>query len=216
MPQQILRKDIEYIIHCDKQGTIIGPISKVHAHLPGVRTTLTHYSTWSMIFNPKTGKYGIQFKNPRKQDRLTAGKWDMGVAGHNCYVKERNTFKALNFNENLIKEAKEEIGITIEMAATKAKFLSIIRTKPNQSVGYIFKKFHYQTTENNEWVGLGFIILPSEKVTFKDKEVTDFKWLLPSELKEFLEKNTNYCSPLPLVFEKAEQFRKTNILPTNS
>ena len=59
----LLRKDIEYSVHCDEKGKVIGPISKVHAHMHGVRETLTHYSMWSMIFNPLIGKYGIQQKN---------------------------------------------------------------------------------------------------------------------------------------------------------
>ena len=39
----ILRDDLEYAVHCDEKGMIIGPISKVHAHLPGPRQALTHY-----------------------------------------------------------------------------------------------------------------------------------------------------------------------------
>ncbi len=31
---------------------------------------------------------------------------------------------------------------------------------------------------------------------------------LLDELQHFLDTETNYCSPLPLVFEKAEKFRK--------
>lgn len=53
MDHTLLRDDIEYLIHCDDHGDIIGPISKAHAHLPGVRETLTHYSTWGMVYNPE-------------------------------------------------------------------------------------------------------------------------------------------------------------------
>ncbi len=45
MSQKILRDDIEYIIHSDSQGNIIGPIPRDHAHAEGVRSILTHYST---------------------------------------------------------------------------------------------------------------------------------------------------------------------------
>ncbi len=46
MSNNILRDDIEYVIHSDSNGNIIGPISKVHDHIKGVREALTHYSTW--------------------------------------------------------------------------------------------------------------------------------------------------------------------------
>lgn len=212
MTQNILKDDVEYIIHSDSNGSIIGPISKVHAHLEGVRTILTHYSTWSMIYYQKTGKYGIQLKNPKKHDKYGAGKWDMGIAGHNCYLKENGFFRPLGFNENLIKEAKEEVGLNIYMCKSKDEFLQMIKNKSNQSLGFIFEKFHYKTKTNNEWVGLGLIIVPNTQVSFEDNEVIDFKWFSPEELKEYLKSNDNYCSPLPLVFKKAEKFRKENLI----
>ncbi|MBS3117320.1 hypothetical protein J4430_00355 [Candidatus Woesearchaeota archaeon] len=115
MVESVLRGDIEYIIHCDEKGRIIGPISKTHAHLSGVRETLTHYSTWSMIFNPESGKYGIQLKNQKKHDKFGAGKWDMGAAGHNCYIRNKKGYKPMGFKETLIKEVDEEIGINLRL-----------------------------------------------------------------------------------------------------
>src|SRR3989344_6072375 len=106
MNEPLLRDDIEYVIHCDEKGKIIGPLSKLHAHLPGPRQVLTHYSTWAMVFHPKSGRYGIQLKNPKKHDPFGAGKWDMGIAGHNCYVKtrERENYRSMGFAETLTKE----------------------------------------------------------------------------------------------------------------
>jgi isopentenyldiphosphate isomerase len=209
MSQDILRDDIEYLIHSDDNGNIIGPISKTHAHQEVIRAELTHYSTWSMIYYPKSGKYGIQLKNPKKHDKYSAGKWDMGVAGHNCYIKENGDFRPLDFDENLIKEAKEEIGIDIEMFGFKNEFLESINLT-DESVGFIFDRFHYKTQTDNEWVGLGLVIVRDTDVKFEDDEVINFKWMAPNELKEFIEKNDNYCSPLPLVFDKVEKFRKEN------
>ncbi len=210
MTKNILRDDVEYIIHSDSKGNIIGPISKTYAHMEGVRAVLTHYSTWSMIYHYESGRYGIQLKNSKKHDKYGAGKWDMGVAGHNCYFKENGFFRPLDFEENLVKEAKEEIGIDIEMYKSKDDFLKVIKNKPNQPSGFIFEKFYYKTETNNEWVGLGFVIVLNTQVNFEDDEVIDFKWFSSEELKEYLETNNNYCSPLPLVFEKAEKFRKEN------
>ena len=212
MFDDLLREDIEYVVHCDSKGNIIGPLSKCHAHMSGVRETLTHYSTWSMIFHLESGKYGIQLKNPKKHDEHNAGKWDMGVAGHNCYVKEQAVFRLLDFEENLIKEAKEEIGIELEMFRSKKDFINAANNNFKKPFGFIFEKFHYKTEINNEWVGLGLIVVSSFEVKFEDEEVIDFKWLTSEELKEFIKTNNNYCSPLPLVFEKAEKFIKENLV----
>ena len=125
MTNLILRDNLEYAVHCDEIGKIIGPISKTHAHLLGVRTALTHYSTWSMIFHPFSGKYGLQLKNPKVLDGFTAGKWDMGIAGHNCYIKDKRSFRAMSFKETLIKEANEEIGLNIEVIDSLEEFIKI-------------------------------------------------------------------------------------------
>lgn len=211
MNSGILRNDIEYVVHCESDGAVIGPLSIMHAHLKGPRSVLTHYSTWSMIYHPFTGTYGIQQKSPKIRDKLTQGKWDMGVAGHNCYVRRGNTFDFLDFEDNLAKESEEEIGIKIKMFESLGEFKIAARNLGDQSIAHIFETFHYQTSHDNEWVGLGFIITPSTEVYFKDGEVTDFRWLTPTDLGEFLKNNNNYCDPLPMVFEKAENFRKEHL-----
>lgn len=205
----LLRDDIEYAVHCEDDGTVIGPFSKTHAHLDGVRPVIKHYSTWSMVYNPKTRKYGIQLKNPLKHDTLNAGRWDMGVAGHNCYVQEKSgEYRYLNFLENLAKEAEEEIGLKLELHDNFNSFIAAIQNLSQKALGYIFDEFAYETDKNNEWVGLGLIITDNESLEFIDGEVIDFKWLSPDELKTFCATETNYCAPLPMVVEKAEAFRK--------
>ncbi len=204
----ILRDDVEYAIHCDEKGRIIGPISKKHAHLPGVRQALTHYSTWSMIFHAESGKYGLQRKNPKKHDKFGAGKWDMGVAGHNCYIKDKEEYRPMNFKETLLKEASEEIGLPLEVIDSLEEFTKRLKDKIKKPIAIFIEKFHYQTERNNEFVGLAFIVTPTTKLKFKDKEVVDFRWLTPQELEHYLRTEKNYCDPLPLVFEKVEKFRK--------
>src|SRR3989344_5187351 len=124
----ILRDDLEYAVHCDEKGMIIGPISKVHAHLPGPRQALTHYSTWGMVFHPKSGKYGIQFKNPKKHDSFGAGKWDTSVGGHNCYAKYNGVYRPMDFKETLIKEADEEIGLQIKVVDSLKEFVKYYKS----------------------------------------------------------------------------------------
>lgn len=196
----------EYLIKSDSKGNILEPIEKVFAHTSETRINTTHYSTWSMIYNPILKKYGLQLKNPNKYDKEQVQRWDMGVAGHNCYMDD----KPMNFNETLIKETEEEIGLKLEMISSKEEFLTAANSLESNTIGFIFEEFHYKTDRNNEWVGLGFIITTKTDVTFVDGEVSEFQWLTPEELKEFLKTNNNYCDPLPLVFEKAEKFRKEN------
>ncbi|MFH1276392.1 MAG: hypothetical protein ABIH82_04740 [Candidatus Woesearchaeota archaeon] len=204
----------EMIVQCDENGNIIGPIEKDYAHQDGTRQESTHYSTWSMIFNT-SGKYGIQLKNKNKHDKYSGGKWDMGVAGHNCYVKKDDKLVPMNFKETLIKETEEEIGLNIEVIDSKEEFLRLAKSELKKPIAFIFENFHYKTERNNEYVGLAFILTPITELSFQDNEVVDFKWLFPEELSKFLKENNNYCSPLPLVFEKAEKFRKENFSSFN-
>lgn len=208
MAESILRDDIEYLIQCDTDGKIIGPISKIHAHLPGPRQVLTHYSTWAMVFHPASGRYGIQFKNPKKPDRFGAGRWDTSVGGHNCYIKDKDGYKPMNFKETLIKETDEEIGLNVTVIDSVQEFVKFSKLPLPKPLAFIFKKFHYKTEHNNEFIGLAFMAVPTMEVEFKDGEVVEFKWLTPQELTQFLKKETNYCHPLLFAFEKAERFRK--------
>jgi len=206
MNQNILKEDIEYAIHCDKFGNILGPISKAHAHLEGVRPALTHYSTWAMVYNPKLKKYGLQLKRPKKHDKFDKPKWDMGVAGHNCYFKKDNTYKPLLFEENLIKEADEEIGINLKISKDLNEFLEVSKNL-NETVGFIFEEFLFENEMNSEWVGAGLILTTETNLEFKDDEVMEFKWLSVEDLNEFLKDKENYYSALPIIYEKVERFR---------
>lgn len=205
--KKILREDIEYVIHSEEDGTIIGPLSKVHAHKDGVRINLTHYSTWSMIYNPKLNKYGLQLKTPKVYDKNQKPMWDMSVAGHNCYDKINGEYTPLMFEENLVKETDEEIGLTLEMFNSLNEFLEQSKGFDG-TIGYIFERFLHKDNRNNEFVGAGFILTTEEKLEFKDKEVMEFRWLSPEELNKYIKEDSDFYSALPLMFEKAEKFRK--------
>lgn len=213
--QKLLREDLEYIVHCDEEGNVIWPISKNHAHLKWVRETLCHYSTWSMVFNPVLWKYWIQLKNPNKQDKLTSWKWDMWVAWHNCYVEIENVYRYLDFEENLIKEAEEEIWLKLKMYDSLEEFTKNYKNLKSWSIWYIFEKFLYKTDLTKEYIWLWFIVTCETELTFTDNEVVDFKWLTFEELNDFIKSNSNICEPLSLAFEKAEKFRKI-LFPINN
>ena len=71
----------------------------------------------------------MQLKNPKKHDEFGAGKWDMGAAGHNCYVKENGSYRPMDFKETLIKEVDEEIGLDIDVIDSVDEFVKILKTK---------------------------------------------------------------------------------------
>lgn len=48
-------------------------------------------------------------------------------------------------------------------------------TKAKEAVAIIFDQFHFKTDTNNEWVGLGFVVVPTQDIKFADNEVIDFK-----------------------------------------
>lgn len=206
MRENILRDDIEYVIHSDRLGNIVGPISKVHAHSEGVRSALTHYSTWAMVYNPKLNKYGLQLKRPKGHDKFVKPKWDMGVAGHNCYFKENGVFRPLLFGENLVKETDEEIGLTLKMYNDLDEFLRESKDFMG-TIGFIFEEFLFENEINSEWVGAGLILTTESELEFKDDEVLEFRWVSVEELDEFLKDSDKYYDALPIIYEKAEKFR---------
>lgn len=202
----MLRKDIEYIVHCEKDGSIIWPISKVHAHFPWARKSLTHFSTWSMVYNPSIQKYGLQLKNSKKHDSSTWWKRDMWVAWHNCYVQKWGLRTYMDFSENLKKEAEEEIWIQLVMHENIDRFKESIPSFLG-SIWYIFTEFLFENEINNEYVWLWLILTDRNKFDYIDWEVVDFKWLSSSELEDFLvNESEKCCSALPIAFEKAKIF----------
>ncbi len=205
----LLRTDLEYIIHCDINWKIIGPISKTHAHLPWVRETLFHYVTWSMVYNPILWKYWIQLKNPKKNDSSQWWIRDMWVAWHNCYTQEEGEYKYLGFDQNLEKEANEEIWIHLRMLNDIESFRNKYNSGNQWSIWYIFEVFPYNTKYDKERVGLWFIATSETELHFNDGEVVDFKRYSPNELLDFITSDKNSYSPtLKISYKKAERFRK--------
>jgi len=196
----------EEIIECKEDGTIIGPIDKLYAHSKEIRPIKTHYSTWAMIYNPVLKKYGLQLKRIKSYDGFKDSKWDMGVAGHNCYIEKEGKKIPLLFDENLVKETDEEIGLDVKMHSSLNEFLEASKNLKG-TIGYIFEEFHYKDSRNSEWVGGGFILTTETELNFKDEEVLEFRWMSPSELKKYLKDEKNYYAAFPVIFEKAEKFR---------
>lgn len=200
-----LRGDIEYIVHSDRQGKIVGPISKSHAHRDGVRKALTHYSTWAMVYNPRLKKYGLQLKKIKEHDKFSVPKWDMGVAGHNCYVEENGVFRPLLFGDNLVKETDEEIGLSVKVYEKLEDFIAASNVF-DKTIGFIFEEFLFENDISSEWVGAGLILTIEDELEFKDEEVLEFRWLSKEELLEFLKDEGKYYSALPVIYEKTSRF----------
>ena len=77
----------------------------------------------------------------------------------------------------MVKETDEEIGLKLTMIKELNEFLKASK-KLNESIGFIFEQFLCKNSLNNEWVGAGFILTKETELSFKDKEVIDFKWLI--------------------------------------
>lgn len=200
----MLRNDLEYIVHCESDGTVIWPLSKIHWHYTWVRENLTHYSTWSMVYNPILRTYWIQLKNPKKQDSSTWWKRDMWVAGHNCYTQVNWNREYMSFEDTLTKEAREEIWLRIQISNDINSFKWI--AERGKTTWYIFERFLYETERNSEYVWLGLICTTQENLVYTDNEVVDFQRLTEQDLDQFIATRDDYCSPLLLVFTKVKKF----------
>lgn len=206
----ILRKDIEYIVHSDERGNVIGPISKTHAHLPKIRPVLCHWATWVMIYHVNLEKWGVSLNKPKPKKQRFTKFWNLSVGGHNSYVHNNNEWKYLNFKETMIKEAKEEVGLDIVSCNDKNEFINKTLNINNSSIGFVFAKEHYKTKHNNEIVGFGIILTDINKLQFNDGEVLDFKWLASEEMKIFFKSDEDYSAALPIAFEKCNHYLTVN------
>jgi len=176
----LLNENIEYLIHCDEEGNNIGPISREHAHIPTVRKELCHKVVSAMVYCKNTNKWCIQQKFSKAIKKKI---WDISVGGHCTYEKKGNDYEALDFNETLIKESYEELGLSITINKN---------LENNSNTGHIFRTCLYKNSYNNEFLGLGLIITGDEKITPIDGEVLSFKWLTLDELKKFMDEE--FCS----------------------
>ena len=75
------------------------------------------------------------------------------MAGHNCYTRTEDGYHPLNFNETLIKETDEEIGLGLRMFDTLDEFINASYSLDG-TIGFIFEQFHSIDELNNEWVGM--------------------------------------------------------------
>lgn len=201
---KILRDDIEYIIHCEQDWTIIWPISKLHAHLPWVREILTHRCTRSMVYNYKLQKYWLQYKKAKVYDEAQR---DMWVAWHNCYIRENNTRRMTDFPETLQKEAKEEVGLDLNLCYDLESFLSIAKTIQIGSVWYVFEQVLIKNQKNSERIGMSLIVTDEENLHFLDWEVIWFEWYTIEELHAKMPTLQKSLS-LEYAFDHVEKFRK--------
>lgn len=132
-----------------------------------------------------------------------------GCRGHNCYVRDNGEWRYLGFEENLIKETKEEIGLDIEMTRDLDEFIRRSRNLADHSIGIIIETFLCEGKHDSEYVGLGLILTTQTRLEFTDHEVIDFKWLSENELIELIKINDH--PPLEIAFEKARKFINNNI-----
>jgi len=154
----------EFLIQCEEDGTVIGPIDRKTAHRKDIAPLLCHAVVWVMVYCKTTKRWCIQKKLSKS---IQVEIWDTSVGGHCCYGEN---FTYLSPDENLHKEAEEELGLT--------KFTKILAGSEN-----------IKTSFCNEFVYFYLLITDTESVKYTDGEVLEHKWILDNEFEDFCKNN---------------------------
>ncbi len=150
----------EFILNCDEDGTDIGPIERKIAHRVDIAPLLCHKVVWAMLYCKSTLRWCIQKKLSKS---INAEIWDTSVGGHCCYGVN---FKYLSPEENMHKEAYEELGLTT---------YELI----------LVDKFNVKTDYCNEFVYFYLLITDTEDVAYNDGEVLEHRWITDAEFESF-------------------------------
>ncbi|MFP4402196.1 MAG: NUDIX domain-containing protein [Candidatus Nanoarchaeia archaeon] len=149
-----------------------------------------------MLYCKKTHKWGVQKKFSKTINKEI---WDCSIGGHCVYTKQVDSKYNSEFEETLVKESYEELGLDIKISKNF-----------ENKTGYIFKNYLYKNHFNNEYLGIGIIFTNSETISPIDGEVVDFKWLSLNELESLL-KDRNVSDTLKTIFPFIEEEFETSI-----
>ena len=146
----------EKIYTLNEDGTVNGTEFRDIVHEKGI----LHSAVQCWIMN-KNGEVLIQRRAATKDK--SAGKWDVSFGGHCAETPEKDFIKA-----NVIKEAKEELGITIS---------------PDMLIKLGEVRYISQQRKNKELLSI-FVIKSNNFRDFKftDGEVSEVKWIEIDEL----------------------------------
>ena len=147
----------EKIYVLDENGSILGLQDRQYVHEHGI----LHSAVQCWIMNSE-GKVLIQRRAATKDK--SAGKWDVSFGGH-C-VESDDTNDILIYN--VIKEGKEELGLTIN---------------PQNVIKLGEVRYTSQENKNKELLGIFLIkVNDNQKFVFEDGEVSEVMWIEPETL----------------------------------
>lgn len=148
---------MEEIYVLNENGEVCGLQDRKAVHEQGV----LHSAVQCWVMNSK-GEVLVQRRAATKDK--SAGKWDVSFGGH-CVKAEQgeNILTA-----NVIKEGQEELGLNI-------KAEDIVK------LGEV--RYVSQENKNKELLGIFLLrVADNQKFVFEDGEVSEVKWMMPSDL----------------------------------
>lgn len=147
---------MEYIYVLNENGSIKELQDRKEVHSCG----MLHLAVQCWVMNEQ-GKVLIQRRAATKDK--SAGKWDVSFGGHCTETLDNDILLA-----NVIKEGKEELGLSIHSD-------DIIK------LGEV--RYSSQENKNKELLGIFLIkVANNQDFVFEDGEVSEVKWIAPDEL----------------------------------
>jgi isopentenyldiphosphate isomerase len=168
----------EFIVQCEEDGTVIGPIDRKTAHSTGIKHIICHQVVIGMVYCKTSKRWCLQKKLSKS---INVEIWDTSIGGHCCYL---DGFKLLSPEKNMRKEAEEELGLT------KYNLIPVD--------GELIK-----TEYSNEYMFFYVIQVDDENVTHPDGEVLAHLWIDDKDIENFF--STNRISHvLKLAYKKCK------------
>lgn len=154
---------MENVYVLNENGSIKGLQNRQDVHTVG----MLHSSVQCWVMNDE-GMILIQRRATTKDK--SAGKWDVSFGGHCTETVNQDVLLA-----NVIKEGKEELGLTI---------------KPNDIVKLGEVRYTSQKNKNKELLGIFLIkVANNQEFVFEDGEVSEVKWIEPNDLYNQIKNN---------------------------
>lgn len=177
----------EFIVQCEEDGTVIGPIDRKTAHKDGIRNIVCHQVVIGMVYCTTTKKWCLQkkFSKTIKQEI-----WDTSVGGHCCYSAG---FKLLSPVENMIKEAAEELGLGVVINDKIHEYNLVF-------VGGELVKPEY----SNEFMFFYVLEVADEHIEHPDGEVLEHQWVEEKDMELFF-KSHKISHVLELAYSKVKR-----------
>ncbi len=167
---------MEYFDVYNEDGTLTGEkVERSIAHEKGI----LHGAVHIYVYRKSKNGYDILVQKRADDKDSFPSCWDTSCAGH---VSGGDTFE-----ETVVKELGEELGIKVSFGDAKHCFTKIV-TKINTFYGKVFNDHEIYKVYKLEYNA------PVENFVFQKEEVSALKWMDSQELLNELErKNPDYC-----------------------